>query len=106
MSLQYRVVSHRLTLSHETDYQKLSEHVLHMHCLLIKMREMYLCKYKNSQNVLPKSTRNMRGQRNPLGKFTTLLRCAGCPRSGSVNDNRLQCKYRYKLAIKEAIANK
>jgi len=36
---------------------------------------------------------------------TDMWRCAGCPFSGSVNDNRLQCKYRYKLAIKEAIAN-
>jgi len=36
---------------------------------------------------------------------TDMWRYAGCPRSGPVNDNRLQCKYRYKLAIKEAIAN-
>ena len=36
---------------------------------------------------------------------TNMCRYAGCPRSGPVNDNRLQCKYRYKLAIKEAIAN-
>jgi len=35
---------------------------------------------------------------------TSVWRCAGCPRSGPVNDNRLQCKYKYKLAIKTAAA--
>ena len=35
---------------------------------------------------------------------TSIWRCAGCPRSGPVNDNRLQCKYKYKLAIKTAAA--
>ena len=35
---------------------------------------------------------------------TSVWRYAGCPRSGPVNDNRLQCKYKYKLAIKEAAA--
>ena len=35
---------------------------------------------------------------------TSVWRCAGCPRSGPVNDNRLQCKYKYKLAIKAAAA--
>jgi len=29
----------------------------------------------------------------------------GCPRSGVVNKNRLQYKYRYKIAIKDAINN-
>ena len=28
-----------------------------------------------------------------------------CPRSGLLNANRLQCKYRYKLAIKQAVSN-
>jgi len=36
---------------------------------------------------------------------TSVWRCAGCPRSGPVNENRLQCKYRYKFAIKEAAAD-
>jgi len=35
---------------------------------------------------------------------TTLWRCHGCPRSGPINTNRLQCKYQYKVAIKAAIA--
>ena len=34
---------------------------------------------------------------------TDLWRSIGCPRSGQVNSNRLQCKYRYKLGIKYAI---
>lgn len=36
---------------------------------------------------------------------TTFWRSVGCPRSGPVNENRLQCKYRYKLAIKQAEKN-
>jgi len=36
---------------------------------------------------------------------TTFWRSIGCPRSGVVNDNRLQWKYRYKLAIKQAEKN-
>ena len=35
---------------------------------------------------------------------TSVWRYAGCPCSGPVNDNRLQCKYKYKLAIKTAAA--
>jgi len=35
---------------------------------------------------------------------TTLWRSHGCPRSGPINTNRLQCKYQYKVAIKAAIA--
>jgi len=35
---------------------------------------------------------------------TTLWRSHGCPRSGLINTNRLQCKYQYKVAIKAAIA--
>jgi len=31
---------------------------------------------------------------------TSVWRYAGCPRIGPVNDNRLQCKYRYEFAIK------
>jgi len=27
---------------------------------------------------------------------------AGCPRSGPVNGNRLQCKYKYKQALRDA----
>jgi len=34
---------------------------------------------------------------------TSLWRSVGCPRSGMVNNNRLQCKYKYKMAIKNAI---
>ena len=34
---------------------------------------------------------------------TNFWRSAGCPRSGPVNNNRLQCKYRYKMAIKSAM---
>ena len=36
---------------------------------------------------------------------TDLWRTVGCPRSGVINANRLQCKYRYKLAIKQAVMN-
>jgi len=36
---------------------------------------------------------------------TSIWRCAGSPHSGPVNENRLQCKYRYRLAIKEASAD-
>jgi len=36
---------------------------------------------------------------------TNYWRSVGCPRSGVVNNNRLQCKYRYKMAIKNAIDN-
>jgi len=36
---------------------------------------------------------------------TTFWRSIGCPRSGVVNDNRLQWKYRHKLAIKQAEKN-
>jgi len=37
----------------------------------------------------------------PNFKFLAQL---GCPRSGPVNANRLQCKYKYKLALKDAEA--
>ena len=36
---------------------------------------------------------------------TTFWRSIGCPRNGVVNDNRLQWKFRYKLAIKQAEEN-
>ena len=36
---------------------------------------------------------------------TELWRSHGCPRSGLINTNRLQCKYQYKIAIKAAIAD-
>jgi len=36
---------------------------------------------------------------------TNLWRSVGCPRSGVFNANRLQCKYRYKIAIKQAAMN-
>ena len=36
---------------------------------------------------------------------TSLWRTVGCPRGGTINSNRLQCKYRYKFAIKQAIIN-
>ena len=36
---------------------------------------------------------------------TQLWRSVGCPRSGAINLNRLQCKYKYKHAIKQAIMN-
>ena len=36
---------------------------------------------------------------------TNFWRSVGCPRSGTVNCNRLQCKYRYKMAIRNAISN-
>ena len=36
---------------------------------------------------------------------TSLWRTVGCPRGGTINSKRLQCKYRYKFAIKQAIMN-
>ena len=36
---------------------------------------------------------------------TQLWRSVRCPRSGAINLNRLQCKYKYKHAIKQAIMN-
>jgi len=36
---------------------------------------------------------------------TELWRSNGCPRSGPINTKRLQCKYQYKEAIKDAIAD-
>jgi len=36
---------------------------------------------------------------------TKLWRSHGCPLSGPINTNGLQCKYQYKIAIKSAIAD-
>ena len=43
--------------------------------------------------------------KNELIAATTFWHSVGCPRSGAVNDNRLQWKYRYTLAIKQAERN-
>jgi len=36
---------------------------------------------------------------------TSLWRTVGCPRGDTINRSRLQCKYRCKFAIKQAIMN-
>jgi len=93
------------------------------HCMCSEQHELLLDKhYSDIVNCFATSSeQSVLSQRVGFQKFwwteelddlkaatmeaTSVWRCAGCLRSGPVNENRLQCKYRYNLAIKEAAAD-